>query len=40
MISLAEVYAEPCQTSKIERFSKIINRFDRILHTSRFIIVT
>ena len=24
---IAEVYSEPCQTSKIERFAKIVNGF-------------
>ena len=33
----SQAYSEPCQTSKMERVAKIINRFsmfDRVLNTS------
>ena len=26
-LNVAEIYSEPCQTSKMERFAKIVNSF-------------
>ena len=36
LLSIVETYSEPCQTSKMEIFVKIVNSFLKALHIAAY----